>query len=130
MAQPMMLAFNFADERLECLRRICTKKHIRLAEMSLEDQQVSLASLCGMMAKVDATAADDSFEDEMIVMINFTPGGMDAFLLAWRQAEQPQIRLKAVLTPSNMRWTAVQLHAELAREDEAMHSKKESNNHE
>jgi len=31
----------------------------------------------------------------------------------------PSIPLKAVLTPSNMKWTAVQLHNELKNEHEA-----------
>ena len=48
------------------------------------------------------------------------PQSMNAFLQAWRQARQAPVRLKAMLTPSNVTWTAESLHAELVREDEAM----------
>ncbi len=120
MAQPTMLAFNFADARLDSLRKVCTRKHIRLIEVASADQAQTIASICGMTPKKESASADTPFADEVIVMVHFTPGGLNAFLQAWKQADQATIALKAMLTPTNMGWTACQLHAELLQEDAAM----------
>lgn len=120
MAQPMMLAFNFAGERLQCLRRVCMSKHIRLMEKSAEEAAKPLATFFGMASECESTDGGASFTDEVLVMYGFTPGGMNAFLQAWRQAGQTPIRLKAALTPTNLTWTVTQLHEELVKEDNAM----------
>ncbi len=120
MAQPVMLAFNFAGERLQCLRRVCMSKHIRLMEKSVEEASKPLATFFGMAPDCESSDDGASFSDEVLVMHGFTPGGMNAFLQAWRQAGQTPIRLKAALTPTNLTWTVTQLHEELVREDNAM----------
>lgn len=119
MAQPVMLAFNFAGERQQCLRRVCMSKHIRLMEKSAEEAFKPLATFFGMASECES-ADVASFSDEVLVMHGFTPGGMNAFLQAWRQAGQTPIRLKAALTPTNLTWTVAQLHEELVKEDNAM----------
>lgn len=120
MAQPVLLAFNFADERLQCLRRICVSKHIRLMEKPVEETSKPLSVFFGMTSGAAEADTVPAFSDEVLVMHGFTPGGMNAFLQAWRQAGQSPIRLKAALTPTNLSWTVVQLHEELLKEDHAM----------
>ena len=120
MAQPVMLAFNFAGERLQCLRKVCMSKHIRLMERSSEEASKPLAAFFGMAPTCEAADDVASFTDEVLVMHGFTPGSMNAFLQAWRQAGQTPIRLKAALTPTNLTWTVIQLHKELVKEDNAM----------
>ncbi len=120
MAQPVMLAFNFTGERLQCLRRVCMSKHIRLMERSAEEASKPLAVFFGMAPACESVGDSASFSDEVLVMHGFTPGGMNAFIQAWRQAGQMPIRLKAALTPTNLTWTVSQLHEELLKEDHAM----------
>ncbi len=120
MAQPVMLAFNFTGERLQCLRKVCMSKHIRLMERSAEEASKPLAAFFGMVPACESADEGTSFADEVLVMHGFTPGGMNAFLQAWRQAGQTPIRLKAALTPTNLTWTVTQLHEELVKEDCAM----------
>lgn len=120
MAQPVMLAFNFAGERLQCLRKVCMSKHIRLTEKPAEEASKPLAAFFGMAPACESANEGTFFTDEVLVMHGFTPGSMNAFLQTWRQAGQTPIRLKAALTPTNLTWTVIQLHKELVKEDNAM----------
>ena len=119
MAQATMLAFNFAEERHARLQWLCMRQRIRLQDVPAEQQGQTLAALLGMAAQTDAQPASP-FAEEMLVLAGAAPQGMNSFLQAWRQARQAPVRLKAMLTPSNVTWTAESLHAELVREDEAM----------
>ena len=57
--------------------------------------------------------------EEMMVMGFFPQPLVSAFLDSFRQVGIPSVRLKAVLTETNMRWNSCQLRAELLREEAA-----------
>ena len=52
----------------------------------------------------------------MLVFVDFSNGLLDRFLTALRRAKVPPIPLKAVLTPTNARWTSGKLREELSLE--------------
>ena len=76
--------------------------------------------LAGLPIPEAEAAAGDGFQDAMLVMCGLDEQRFDTFLKALRASALPRIPLKAVLTPYNALWSAVQLHAELRREHESM----------
>ena len=78
-----------------------------------------VGALAGMMPRTGAEAAG-SFDDEMLVLVNFGSKLLNQFLQELRAAKIPGVALKAVLTPTNAEWNSVRLHEEIRREHEAM----------
>ena len=115
----MMLVFNMEGERRAKLNMICMRHKIRIRPVAPEEYGLPLGALCGFTPAGEA-AEVQPFTEEMIVMVDFTTTLANAFLQSWKQAKQRPIRLKAVLTPTNVQWNAVQLYAELDEENRAI----------
>jgi hypothetical protein len=62
----------------------------------------------------------EGFEDEMLLMKDFTNAALDQFLNGFRRMKIEKVALKAVLTEENCKWNSLQLHEELVKEHEAM----------
>ena len=60
----------------------------------------------------------------MLVMAGLSDAQSDRLLVALRLCLQPNIALKAVLTPANRRWTAAYLYQELCMEHAALRAGK------
>ena len=114
-----MLVFNMDGARRAKLNMICMRHKIRIRPVAKEEFGLTLGALCGKMPAGDAAEAE-GFDEEMIVMADFTTALANAFLMSWRQAKQSPIRLKAVLTPTNVGWNAAQLYRELDEENRAV----------
>ena len=68
---------------------------------------------------VPAPAPQARFDEAMLVICHMLSDQLDALLEGLRQAGV-RVALKAVLTPSNVAWSSIQLHSELAREHAEM----------
>ena len=64
----------------------------------------------------------EGFEDEMLILKGFTGGMLDSFLHGFRKMKIQPVALKAVLTEANCGWNSLELHDELVKEHESMHS--------
>lgn len=58
---------------------------------------------------------------EMMVFCGINPDALDAFLAAYKEAGIESIGLKAVITPTNIRWDVATLYRELLREQMQLH---------
>jgi len=114
-----MLVFNMDGARRAKLNMICMRHKIRIRPVEKAEFGLTLGALCGKMP-AEATAEVTPFDEEMIVMADFTTTLANSFLLSWRQAKQAPIRLKAVLTPTNVAWNAAELYKELDEENRAL----------
>lgn len=114
-----MLIYNMSGDRRAKMNMICMRHKIRIRPVAPEEFGLPLGALCGKTPAGDS-AEVAPFEDEMIVMADFSVPLANAFLQSWRQMKQAPIRLKAVLTPTNVSWNAAQLHAELTAEEAAI----------
>lgn len=114
-----MLVFNMEGPRRAKLNMICMRHKIRIRAVEKEEFGLTLGALCGKMP-AEGAAEVTPFDEEMIVMADFTTTLANAFLMSWRQAKQAPIRLKAVLTPTNVTWNAVELYKELDEENRAL----------
>ena len=59
---------------------------------------------------------------EMLILKGFTGGMLDSFLHGFRKMKIQPVALKAVLTEANCGWNSLELHDELVKEHESMHS--------
>lgn len=55
-------------------------------------------------------------DEELMVMAGFTDGRLDELLENLKKAGVPKIRLKAIVTETNARWTVYQLYDQLKAE--------------
>ena len=117
--KPLILVFNIPAEKLAKLRFTCMRLGIRVCPVETADYGQSIGALCGMADRSDAPAPQATFEEDMLVMANFTQQLASRFLAALKQGRLP-IRLKAVVTPTNALWNPVELYKELSAEREAI----------
>lgn len=125
---PMILVFNLPGEKLSRLRFACMRLGVQVQPVEKADWGQPMGALCGLAPRSDAPAPETSFSEEMLVMASFTQALANRLLAALKQARLP-IGLKAVLTPTNVHWTPVQLHSELSAERAAIAQGKEAEHH-
>ena len=121
---PVVLAFNLDPIAFKGLEVLCEGIGLRAVSVPREAFHRPVGALAGLPIPEAEAAAGDGFQDAMLVMCGLDEQRFDTFLKALRASALPRIPLKAVLTPYNALWSAVQLHAELRREHEAMASGK------
>ena len=119
MARPTILALNLTDERQSKLRFICMKLGLLMKTVPAEDFHQPIGALCGLLPRAEG-AAEASFADELLVFCHMSSMQVNRFLQTARQMRFAPVALKAVLTPTNVNWTAQQLHAELREERQAI----------
>ena len=119
---PVILAFNLDEDALKTLKGICDWLQLRLKSVPPESFALPLGALAGMPAAALGASLVGApfFNDPMLVMCQLDEPRFNAFLGALRGSGIPAIPLKAVLTPTNANWSALQLHSELMREHAAI----------
>ena len=121
--QPTILAFRLSDERLRTLRAVASAQGLAIIAVPPSDFSQTLGALCALDAR-NPLAAPCDFAGEMLVMAGLSDAQSDRLLAALRLCLQPNIALKAVLTPANRRWTAAYLYQELCMEHAALRAGK------
>lgn len=120
MMSPVVLVFNIAPEKVAKLRFTCMRLGIQVKAVEAADFTQKLGALCGLAEREDLPAPEAPFEDEMLVMAHFTTPLAKNFLASFRQSRMPNVKLKAVITPTNVQWDCIHLHDELMKEREAI----------
>ena len=122
----VVLSYNLSSEQRVKLHLICTRLKLHERQVTPKQYGQPIGSLCGMLTSKEAVT-QESFTDEMLVFCDFDNELLDRFLAEMRSSHMPPIRLKAVLTPTNMHWTSIQLCEELRREHDHMAAQRRSN---
>jgi len=114
-----VLLFNIGAEKIGSISLLCQRHGVIPVVIAPSDQNKELGELVGFHKGTSGAHDTDAtcFTDEMMVFSMVTT--LDSFLDDYKKMGLQVIALKAVLTPSNMKWTAVQLHTELKKEHEA-----------
>ena len=110
--QPTILAFRLSDERLRTLRAVASAQGLAIIAVPPSDFSQTLGALCALDAR------------NPLAMAGLSDAQSDRLLAALRLCLQPNIALKAVLTPANRRWTAAYLYQELCMEHAALRAGK------
>lgn len=114
--KPLVLTCNLSPGTRAPLRALCLRLGIRVQPVPPEDFDLPLAALVEGRRSAKRRPAAERFTDEMLVMAFLAPDTLDALLEGLRAARLPRAPLKAVLTETNARWSAAELHRALAAE--------------
>ncbi|MBR1931323.1 MAG: DUF3783 domain-containing protein [Lachnospiraceae bacterium] len=123
--QKQILFFSLERKKASRIQEVCSSLGIQTKTVSGNQYDCSLGYLAGI-AGVPAHGQDDgdTFQSplllpvmtEMMVFSGITSEELDTFLDAYRAAGIPPIALKAILTPTNVFWSAKKLYRELQAE--------------
>ena len=113
-----ILIFNLSDEKKAALQVIGRDMKIQLLEVRPVDYEQQLGYLAGVTGfqKNGRSVMTSAFPLEMLVFSGFSSDRMDQFLDKYKQTGLPAIRLKAMITPSNIFWTPKKLFGEILQE--------------
>lgn len=115
----MMLCYNLSRAKAPKLKAACIKMGIRIKEIAPEQFTLPLGHILGHAEFADAVPTEEPvFQDELVIFYQFTEQQLDRLLPEIRKAGG--IRLKAVVTPTNISWNACALARELIAEREAI----------
>ena len=114
-----VLLYNLSDtDKRMKIKLILYRLGLTAKDVSPEDFGCPLGYLLGQEGFAPA-GAEGTFAEEMLVMHNLRQDQFSSLLNALRQARVP-VALKAVVTESNIAWSSLRLHNELAAEHAAM----------
>ena len=116
------LFYNFSEERLRKARFALLPLKISVKAVAKEDFNQPLGYLVGIkeIAPADTPYDGEGFEDEMLVLHNFTNKSLDSMLRALSKCGVGRVPLKAVVTPTNKDWNSVELHKAVKADHEQM----------
>lgn len=115
-----LLLFNIQDpEKKTAIRLTAMRLGLLCREIPSERQGETLEALLTGGAADTAPAERDAFTDELLLMHALSQTEFHELLDTLRREGQ-NVRLKAVVTDHNKKWTAQRLHRELCAEEEAM----------
>ena len=118
---PLMLCIHMSPERALRLSFAAMSLGVRAKVIPPEQEGQTLAALCGLTPP--AVPAPAAQADEEMLVFAFLPDDLLERLLPALRSGMPPVRLKAVLTPDNSRWTCAGLCRELRGEAEAFSKK-------
>lgn len=113
--QPILLTFNVHEEKAKKLLLLSMQYKVRVQSVSKEEFGSSIGSILENNTK-EVTDTHITFDDEMVVFAHFSQALLQSYLKSWRAMGIESIPLKAMLTPTNVKWTPIALHQELLEE--------------
>ena len=116
--------YNLNSERGRKIRMLCLTLGLKIRFVDRAQYTEAIGAIAGVpgYSLSGETYKGEGFEDEMLILKGFTGGMLDSFLHGFRKMKIQPVALKAVLTESNCGWNSLELHDELVKEHESMHS--------
>ena len=116
--------YNLNSERGRKIRMLCLTLGLKIRGVDRAQYTEAIGAIAGVpgYSLSGETYKGEGFEDEMLILKGFTGGMLDSFLHGFRKMKIQPVALKAVLTESNCGWNSLELHDELVKEHESMHS--------
>ena len=119
-----VLLFNFDENRLPLVKRAVMplKTGIKVVEKKNFNQVLGyLAEISGF--QVIEGEAEETFDDEMLVMSGFTRNDIDELIRSLKKHGVGRVDLKAIVTPTNSLWDCVRLYKAVKADHEEMQKK-------
>ena len=123
-SERVVLLFNADNAQQKAVSTLAPLLGARVKVVEKEEYALTIESLCRGETGKNAPAPARTFSEIMMVMAGFPREVMSLFLEGLKRGGGTGIRLKAVLTPTNAGWSAVELRDELMREEENLRAKK------
>ncbi|MCM1282829.1 MAG: DUF3783 domain-containing protein [Muribaculaceae bacterium] len=113
----IILTFQLDPQKDAAVQKICTQLGIQRKNILPKDYSQKLGYLAGVQGfSREKAGASMPFSAEMLVFSGMNSDQVDAFLDAYKKTALSPVRRKAVITPSNVFWTAEALFCELTKE--------------
>ena len=112
--QPLLLCIGMNQNELMRVSFAAMALGIRVKAVQENEWGQTVGALCGLEPE-NAHPAKDRVNGQMIVMAFFDSALVDRLLKSLRDSRQ-SVKLKAILTPTNQRWTCGQLCRQLSQE--------------
>lgn len=116
------LFYNFSEERMRKARFALLPLRIRTKTVSKSEFNQPLGYLAGIkgIEPAETEFVGSGFDEEMIVMHNFTNKTVDSLIRALNKCGVGRVPLKAVITPTNKDWNSVQLFEAVKADSDEM----------
>jgi len=113
-----VLLFHTKRQKGQQIQELCQKYGIECKVVPPAQFSQAVGYLCGLpgwkpLPEGEPVAGE---AEEMMLLFGFTNAHLYDFLEKFKQHHIAPVSLKAAVTPTNVNWTARQLHAELMRE--------------
>lgn len=120
--KPQALFFNLPrDARCEKIERFLQSKGVSVRHIPPADHGHPIGFLLGLPGYEAAAARSFfGFGEEMLLMSGFDRSLLNELLTFFSREKLRRIELKAMLTPTNAGWSAVELHSRLSAERRMM----------
>lgn len=117
-SEPTVLLYNIADENKAEIEMIAQRLCAKAVFVAKDEYSIPIAGIID--GKTDGKKmSDEPFDEPMIIMHGVD---VDSALRLLRESGV-KIGLKAVTTPSNLRWDSQKIYTHLSAEREAFYSK-------
>ena len=102
--------------------------HVRLRRVAKEDYNQPLGALAGIkdIPKLSESYEGEELDDTLFVFAFFTDARLNHALAALRKSGAGPFPYKAILTPTNQTWNAMQCFREIKEEREAILKQQEN----
>ena len=102
--------------------------HVRLRRVAKEDYNQPLGALAGIkdIPKLSESYEGEELDDTLFVFAFFTDARLNQALAALRKSGAGPFPYKAILTPTNQTWNAMQCFREIKDEREAILKQQEN----
>ena len=119
---PILLTWNLPAKKAAKARMLAMRSGVRMAAVETWQYLQPLGSFTGDCGSMESLYDGAGFSEEMLLFAHFPETLLSRFLQGWKTAGLPPVALKAVLTDENKGWTILELHEELLKEHQALHS--------
>lgn len=119
-----ILLYNFSEEKLLRIKSAAEpfNSEVLVIENTSCGQQLGyLMGAAGYRYNADASYED--FNDELLVMSGFDRNDIDSFIKSLHTNGAGRIALKAILTPTNIKWSISELYKAVKSDHDKMREK-------
>ena len=113
-----ILLFHIEPGKTKQIEAICRPLKIQVSKIKPSSYSQKLGYLADISGfnRENTTYTGPEFPSEMLVFSGMDSDLVDTFLAKYKEASIPPIGLKAIVTPHNVFWSAVDLYKELFKE--------------
>ncbi len=118
-----ILLFHIKPDKIKQIETICHSLKLHAVKVKPSSYNQKLGYLSGITGfnRENVTYNGPDFPSEMMVFSGMDSDMVDLFLYKYKTASIPPIGLKAVITPYNIHWSALDLYKELFKEHQSFH---------
>ena len=119
---PILLTWNLPAKKAAKARMLAMRSGVRVAAVETWQYLQPLGSFTGDCGSMESLYDGAGFSEEILLFAHFPETLLSRFLQSWKATGLPPVALKAVLTEENKGWAILELHEELLKEHQALHS--------